>query len=550
MNNDQFRRLVLDQPGTKRPAADNNDTKAAPSSQQASLLGSRLRSSIPMTPRNVFHGKADFARQLAEHRGEHQQPPTKRFKASAAPKGTKLASGYQDRTALRRVQQDEGGEDRREGKEGEAEAEAEGIEQRLKALEELVKLGQIDSGTFEKLRREIGVGGDLGSTHLIKGLDWDLLQRVKAGEDVSKVTEDEEEEGLTGDVDEEFDRVLEQKEDEIGVAAAAPREKKVKKGNLATGRMSRDEILRQLKASRVAAPPPESTLGTRFKRIKDDKPEKKRWIETDASGRRKEILEITDADGKTKRKSRWLGKKAAEEEVKVDGNGLLLPDHDAKPLGMEVPAVVAAKMAAEAAAAAQAEEEDDDIFAGVGTDYNPLAGLEDDDSEDDEEEAESSAVKEDVQSKEPSIAASVPAQRRNYFNDKKTEEVDRSNPLKNDPTILAALKRAAALHRASPAGREGDEDVDVEGGDEDPEILAHRKKFFEERRRREAQDAQDMDYGFGSSRIEDEEDEEGPTVFDGEQRGANKRKRGPKKRKGDKDSAVDVLRVMEGRKNQ
>ena len=85
--------------------------------------------------------------------------------------------------------------------------------------------------------------------------------------------------------------------------------------------------------------------------------------------------------------------------------------------------------------------------------------------------------------------------------------------------------------------------------DVDPERLARRKKFLEEARRRDALDALDLDYGFGSSRIEDEEDEEGPTFGDGEQpRGGNKRKRGPKKRKGDKDSATDVLRVMEGRK--
>jgi hypothetical protein len=80
--------------------------------------------------------------------------------------------------------------------------------------------------------------------------------------------------------------------------------------------------------------------------------------------------------------------------------------------------------------------------------------------------------------------------------------------------------------------------------DADAETLARRKKFLEEAKRREAQDAMDMDYGFGSSRIEDEEDEEGPTW---EERGGNKRKRGPKKRKGNKDSAADVLRVLDAR---
>jgi hypothetical protein len=101
-----------------------------------------------MTPRNVRRGGGggvDFARQLAEQRREsEQQPPTKRFKSSAAPKGTKLASGYQDRTALRRQQNEDGEEDSN----GERK---EGIAQRLKALEDMVKLGQIDQATFDKL---------------------------------------------------------------------------------------------------------------------------------------------------------------------------------------------------------------------------------------------------------------------------------------------------------------------------------------------------------------------------------------------------------------
>jgi RED-like protein N-terminal region len=545
MNNDQFRRLVLDQPGNKR--ADNATSTSPKRDQPASgVLGSRFRASIPMTPRNVKGGSgtADFARQLAEQRREeHGQRPTKRFKSSAAPKGTKLASGYQDRTALRRGQEDETKTDEKED-----------VALRLKALEDMMKLGQIDSTTFENLRKEIGVGGDLGSTHMIKGLDWDLLKRVRAGEDLEKTDEtqeEEKEEVEEKDVDEELDRVLEHTE---GMAPPPPREKKVKKGTLA-GKMSRDEILRQLKASRAAAAEEalESTLSSKFKKIKDDKPEKKRWVETDPSGRRKEILVITDAEGKTKRKVRWLDKeKPKEMEVvsKVDDNGLLRLDQDAKPLGMEVPAVVAAKLAAEAAAA-QAEAEDDDIFAGIGTDYNPLGDLDEDDSDEDEGEEKEEKVlesKPEALPTEPSAVQQPPA-RRNYFNDKTTEEeTARTNPLTSDPTLLAALKRAAALRQASSTGaEEGEEEEGELGGDvdEDPEKLAHRKKFLEERRRRDAQDALDLDYGFGSSRIEDEEDEEGPTFDEGQR---SKRKRGPKKKKGDKDSAADVLRVMEGRK--
>ena len=52
------------------------------------------------------------------------------------------------------------------------------LEQRIAALEELVKKGQIDRATFEKLRIELGVGGDVQSTHMVKGLDWELLKKV------------------------------------------------------------------------------------------------------------------------------------------------------------------------------------------------------------------------------------------------------------------------------------------------------------------------------------------------------------------------------------
>jgi hypothetical protein len=565
MNNDQFRRLVLDKPGkradtnnSKSPEPNTNTQNATPST-----LGSRMRSGIPMTPRNVRKGGGggggvDFARQLADQRRESggQQPPTKRFKSSAAPKGTRLASGYQDRTALRRQDETDNNNNNNEER-----GENEGLAQRLKALEDMVKLGQIDQATFDKLRKDLGVGGDLQSTHLVKGLDWDLLKRVKGGEDVSKEEEEEEKEEeseqqvTAEDVDDELDRVLEKNTD---APQPTPKEKRVKKGNLAAppGKMSRDEILRQLKASRAAAAensqatsaPVEPALGSKFKKIHDGKPEKKRWIETDPStGRRKEILTITDAEGKTKRKVRWLDKELPPQPPTTDGNGLLLPNQKAAPLGMEVPAAVAAKIAAEAAAAA-AQSEDEDIFAGVGTEYNPLADLDEAESSDEEEGelADDRKLRTKEEEKAPTVSEEA-AKPRNYFG--KTEEPaaeDRSNPLASDPTILAALKRAAALRQGSA---QEEQDLAGNGDDDvDPDKLARRKKFLEEARRREAQDALDIDYGFGSSRIEDEEDEEGPTFDDQQRGGAGKRKRGPKKRKGDKDSAADVLRVMEGRK--
>ncbi|RAH49015.1 uncharacterized protein BO95DRAFT_382508 [Aspergillus brunneoviolaceus CBS 621.78] len=577
MNNDQFRRLVLDTPTSSSSSSNTNKNArtttnpGATPSPSAAALGSRLRSSIPMTPRALNTTKSslhnEFARQLADHRREQMGgaggPPAKRFKSSAAPKGTRLPEGYRDRAALLRGAGGDGGD-------------GDELEKRVKALEEMVKLGQIDQGTFEGLMREMGVGGDLESTHMVKGLDWELLKRVRSGEDVtgpkggdSRSVEAEK----VGDVDDELDQVLGEEEAGVDGLPSAPREQKVKKKGIMAPPpppppprleqvepgvpRSRDEILRQLKASRAAAAaaaaaeaeaemeeqrPVEPALGNRFKRIgSESKVEKKRWIEQDETGRRKEILQITDAQGKVKRKVRWLDKPGEAPA----------PAPAAKPLGMEVPPEFAAK----AAPTPAEEEDDDDIFAGVGADYNPLADLGDEDGSSSSDESEDGEVaqKKSVGTDTAPAEATADTEKkpvedttgrpRNYFATSTTEEVpeiDRSNPLAKDATLLAALKRAAALRQSEEAAGEGEEDVDAE-------TALRRKKFLEEARRREALDAMDMDMGFGGSRVGDEEDDE-EVVLEGEGRGGKKRKRGPKKKKGDKNSASDVLRVMEGRK--
>ncbi|KAJ5653077.1 RED-likeN-terminal [Penicillium lividum] len=540
MNNEQFRRLLADnsssvKSGEKPPFSSRN---AAPGSATpgGGLLGSRMRSSIPMTPRTVTG--VDFARQLAEQRREGGDRPTKRFKSSAAPKGSKLPTGYQDRAQLRNET-----------------AEEDELTKRIKALEDMVKLGQIDQATFENLQKELGVGGDTGSTHMVKGLDWALLRRARAGEDVSQAPEKPEpapaDDELVGeDAEEAFERLIEEKALEE-VQAAPKEQKEKKKGMMApppARKKTRDEILQELRSKRAAAsvpaPPPESVLGAKFKKLGDGKPEKKRFIETDASGRRREVLLITDAEGKTKRKTRWIDKPG--EYVKPDT--MPMPDKDAKPLGMEVPAEIAAKIAA---AAALEEEDDGDIFADVGADYNPLAGIEDeDDSSSDEEGETKDSIKAAQEEKmvpaeeDQKPGAGVPSKPRNYFaTDSSTavaeEPEDRSNPLTRDPTILAALKRAAALRQASPSAEEG----------ESAESSLRQKKFLEEARRRAALDDADMDLGFGGSRNEDDEDEDA-VLLDFEDQGAKKRKRGPKKRKGDKDSVDDVMRVLQGRQKE
>ncbi|KAL4997940.1 hypothetical protein BDV10DRAFT_80067 [Aspergillus recurvatus] len=579
MNNEQFRRLLFDnnQPskpnsasptghsptgkhGATSPQVDSGNGGQTPKPAQA-LLGSRMRSSIPMTPRTLT--APNFASQLAEYRRERdgKPPPNKKFKSSAAPKGTKLPAGYEDRAAARlRASEDAKSAER---------------EEKLKELEERFKRGLIDEETFTKLRKQLGVGGDLRSTHMVKGLDWDLLRRIKAGEDVERTKDGKkDEEGNEEasavneaeeevDVDQEFDKVLEKKESEV--LPSAPKEKEKKRGNMApapaqTRRKTRDEIIRELKSSRAAAsvpaaaPAPESVLGARFKKFGDTKPEKKRFIEEDENGRRREVLLITDADGKTKRKTRWLDKPGTTAPTAATTSAPIPEKEKAakpKPLGMEVPADVAAKIKA---AQQNVEEDDDDIFEGVGADYDPLGGGGSDEdssgSEDGEVATKTESHQEPRKAETAGESTPVAARSRNYFatstTGKEAEQVesdrDRTNPLTKDPTILAALKRAAALRQAADGS---DHVADDEEG-VDRETLLRRKKFLEEAQRREALDAMDLDYGFGGSRVEDDEDDEG--VLLEMERGGNKRKRGPKKRKGDKDSAADVLGVLEGRK--
>ncbi|KAL7789434.1 hypothetical protein V8C37DRAFT_215518 [Trichoderma ceciliae] len=525
MNNDQFRKLILAKPG--KSSKDGSSPKGTSSGANTSSLGSRQRSSIPMTPRSLGGAQADFARQLAER--NHALHPQKKFKSSA-PKGVKLVTGYVDRSHTRQDEEDD-------------------REERLKALEKALKDEEVDQTTYEKLRFQIA-GGDLESTHLVKGLDFKLLERVRKGEDVYGGNETDrdstQEAAVEEGVDDEFDRLQEQ-----DVQAITKEKSEKKKGNLSTvslapgKKRSRDQILAELKAARLAAKEQqESTLGDRFKRIgAKQKPGTR--IERDSKGR--EVLIIVDEDGHEKRKVRKV--QPGEDDTR---NGLLMPDKDAKPLGMEVPEQYRKK---------EEPEEDDgdvDIFEDAGDDYNPLAGMVESDSESDEEESSSNKQEADKKAHadksmppppKPSLAQ---AERRNYFKDARTglisEEADRGPPM-SDPAILAAIKKAASL-------RPIEQDAEDDKAKEEAKALEERRKKLLQMQSR---DDEDIDMGFGTSRFEDEEDFEDKKVKlskwgeDAEEEGSgkgdkSKRKRGPKKRKGDANSAADVMWVVEQRK--
>jgi len=159
------------------------------------------------------------------------------------PKGTRLAAGYTDRTKAYTDEEDNE------------------IAKRVKNLEESMKKGEIDREMFEKLVQEI-TGGDVGTTHLVKGLDRKLLERVRRGEDVlggldKKEEEEEKEEEEAEEVPEVEDAFDELAEADVGPIT---REKAEKKGEKMTGprpvagvKRSRNDILKDLKRQREEA---------------------------------------------------------------------------------------------------------------------------------------------------------------------------------------------------------------------------------------------------------------------------------------------------------
>ena len=462
--------------------------------------------------------KPDFARQLAER--DQGGKPDKKFR-SFAPKGSKLAEGYTDRAGERTSEEDD---DRAA---------------RLKALEEAYKKEEIDQSTYEKLRGEIA-GGDLSSTHLVKGLDFKLLERIRQGEDVYKERKAKEDDDNSEpeDVDDAFEQL---EEAEI---AAVEKEKTSKKGQRSTvslnpgKKRTRDQILADMKAAREAAKAKEqSNLGTKFRKIGAKTPGSR--IERDGKGR--EVLIITDEHGNEKRMVR-KAPPAAEQEANR-AKDLMMPDKDAKPLGMEVPEIYKQKEE-------EPEDTDINIFDDAGDDYDPLAGLGDDSDEeesDDEEAGPSESTKREKDAMPPPPRPSGDAGARNYFKDSKTALASSETlkaPSISDPTIQAALKKAASLKATSRA-------PDEEDDEEARAKVERRRKMLQN----EDRDLEDMDMGFGTSRFEDEADFDDDKVKlaqwgeedDGQQGkdGGSKRKRGPKKRKGDANNAADVLREME-----
>jgi len=445
-----------------------------------------------------------------------------------------------------------------------------------------MKLGQITREVFEALRDKI-TGGDAASSHLVKGLDRQLLERVRRGEDVmgtgqSTVDTEEPESPDAADVDDELEKLGEKE------VEALKKERVAKKGNMAPPppvagkKRSRDEIMAELKAQRQAAAEArnaaEPQLGDRWQKVTDKKKPK---IEIDSKGR--EVITTVDEHGVVKKRVRKL--QIAERNELPAAMGA--PDASKTVLGADVSIPEPAK--SEGAASGPMEDDDDDdddIFEGAGTDYNPLGNMPDEDSDDDsddsdaepprkkpsvdetpettrresEESSEDEAVSE-KDAKDSTVPNHAPTARRNYFNDTLSSTDDATHD--HLAGIKEVLKKAAKM---DPLAN------DDEGEDREA------REAREAQRKRHAQmlanqdrDLDDMDMGFGGSRNDDEgDDEDGMKVKLAEWKGGRagddgweedgksgsksgeKKKRKPKKRKGDASNMGDIMRVIEGRK--
>lgn len=450
-----------------------------------------------------------------------------------------------------------------------------------------MKLGQIDRETFEKLVQEI-TDGDVGTTHLVKGLDRKLLERVRRGEDVLSANDGKHAEKEKGEEEEqgqeEVSPDVEDAFDELAEADVGPitREKVEKKGEkrmaapppVAGAKRTRADILAELKRQREEAAKAAQaehekkfpTLGPGFRKV-TPQGERSR-IEIDDKGR--EVLIITDPDGKEKRKVR-------KQKVEFQPAPEIRHDIDdvTKPINMHnLPEPKK-----------QEESEDEDIFAGVGSNYNPLAELEDgdDDSEEEGDDKPNNAVDETLKTSEPVPAPSGPkteglaveatiftesAQpaKRDYF---KTVTSQSSRSASNldvspaDATVRAALAKVRNLDERSTLLRNLSS---ANPSDTDSKELRLKKRAAE--LAASDRDMEDIDMGFGESRFDDADDMEresekvkfsewrglgagGDDEEDGEgSMAAKKRKRGPKKRKGDVNNADDVLQAMERQKEK
>lgn len=374
------------------------------------------------------------------------------------------------------------------------------------------------------------LGGDVKSTHLVKGLDFALLQRVRAGEDVMEEAAEKEE--APPPPEEELEEKLEMALEKEVVAVERKKEKKHGELAVAVPR-TRGEILAELKRSREAAKEAaKPKLSDKFKKIGEQK------VTTERTENGVKVKHVVGPDGKVKRKV-----KRSEKEQKANANAS--PPPETRVMGMMPPPPPSGMKSQPQ----EEEDEDDDIFAGAG-DYDPLADLGDDDESDTEptkrqkqdgEVAEPAAEPEaklmaepTSQPKPPSAAMPPPPRPVNYFNESPTEaESDTYKPptsaaglLASDPGLAAALEK---LSKIAPTLTK-----------EEEEREKRRKALVEAHER----DSYDIDMGFGGSTDYGDDDDE---TVDTKGAGKKRKRGGGPKKKGDKNSADVVGKIVEAK---
>jgi hypothetical protein len=508
MNNQSFRDLL------------NKDAQS--SGAPASALGTKKTTLVPTTSRTAqtSSNSTEFARQVRERHAGLQ--PSKKFKSSV-PMGSKIAAGYTDRAKIR------------------AEAERRDEEEkiaRVKALEEQVKLGSLSRQDFESLSEKI-MSIDSSQKVPVKGLDKELLARARRGESELVDRPGEDQTPAILDVDAELDKLGEAdvvapervNSEKVGIRAPI---------QVAGVKRSRDEIMAELKAKRQAIAEEKArdkpTFDHRWRKVGE---QAKPRIEIDKKGR--EVLVTVDEDGIVKRMVRKKPATAQGEDTDV-------VDKTKPVLGADF--VIRDRMPVTTKNTTDSED-DDDIFAGAGTDYNPLGEEEDDDASSDDEASPTSlqqpAAREPSEQETPAAAHddTQTTIQRNYFGDRNDIPEEREAPRLE--MIENIIKKAANVGLARA----------VETTDEEKLRDEKRAKLLARDR-----DLDDMDLGFGDSRFDDFEDGEESTKSrlsewkeSGLSGGDSKRdkdisarKRKPKKRKGDVNNMDDIMRVLEGRR--
>lgn len=355
-----------------------------------------------------------------------------------------------------------------------------------------------------------------------------------AGEEV---VDEGEEEAEDEDMEDKLERVLEQE-----VVPVERKEEKKKGVQAAPVPKTRTEILAALKESRRAAKEAaQPSLGAKFKKIGQPKIKVKEKPKEEEE--REKVKYVTLPDGRVKKMVRREKPKKVELEA---------PDPMSAPLGMMPPPPKPS---------ATVEEEDDDIFEGAGAEYDPLAELQDDSSSSDEEGGEAPEPKKlkpeneqdtpstaEISTTPPSATSPSatpmpppppPPPKTNYFNESTSATPDSStytppsaSSLLSDPALVAALAKASALRPLSSTPSSAD-----------AEKAKRHAALLESADR----DAFDVDFGFGGSRdFGDEDDDDG---YQTKKKGGAKRKRGGEKKvkKGDKNDAGVVGKIVEER---